>query len=243
MEDFFSSDTETEKSIVFVKKSTLDRLKTGSRSKTKKKNRPELPEFEVSAVYEQKERPKLVSSEEGQMSIAKPTAEDNSIYNLFFRKCYMMKRLKVLYNQNLYKEMINTSKHLILIKNFDPYFFMEFLTPNMHVKVHISQEYKFDEPFKLRVDNPDQYVNLMKAFVIKSRDIKNLIRFGKDIKPKHLNIESGALPNYEFYFQKEINIYDFLNSFGNTPLLVFDCTVVSGSLRFEHRKRITNISL
>jgi len=168
--------------------------------------------------------------------------ENNSIYNTFFRKLKIYRQFKTKYNE--FKSQ-NPTKGVLIIRNFNPYFYMSFMKPNYETVIHIDQYYKFDEPFKIEVTNPSQYSNLIMAFVLHANEIKNIVRIGKDIYPKHLHIteEEFKLCRFRFVYDKQTSFQSLINSLRKNPLLIIDCTQTESTFKPRLERKCIYIPL
>jgi hypothetical protein len=198
------------------------------------------PVISVNTSFEEEENESSEGSDSesfGQMSRIESAAstaqipvEANSPFNVFFRTLDLVTKFRVEYMQTLLAEKIPLTNHLVVLKNFNPYFAMGFLKTNMKVYYYITRRYKFTEPFDVQTDQltDEGYANLVRAFTQKSYLIKNLVKKGYDIKNKHLNIKASdpVMKNFVVEFtsnQPAKNFDAYLRTFGKVPIIIIDC--------------------
>lgn len=194
------------------------------------KNKPKKEEVnqtmlvnEISLLNDMLDDSFITTSNDDEIFVKGINPEDNSPYNLFFRKLNAAYKFRVSYIEAIKKQgKINCQ---ILIKNFDPYFAMGFLKPSFKVTYFITTRYKFSEPFHLNNLTNEEYLNAVKAFTIKAGLIQKLIKQGKDIEKKHLLIDDSSQANENINViatsEKKLNDYLLKNKM---PVIVFDCT-------------------
>jgi hypothetical protein len=159
----------------------------------------------------------------------------NSSYNLFFRKLFLVQRFRSEYLQSLSQSGMDLARHIIIVKNFNPYFAMGFLKPNMKVHYYIQQFYKFEDPFKLNIPDDKTYANVVRAFTRKAGLIKQLIRGGQDIRNYNLIFpaDDPIMKNIEVEFIKNGDITIALKAFGKIPIVIIDCTTLSPTITYK----------
>lgn len=233
--------------------------RTSSPSKTKSISK-EKNSMTISRVFKKKKvknedknnNIRLINHKEADTSISSPQSaapppfinpEDNSVYNIFFRNLRIMNLLRLNYMDQIRQGKLNIKNQVIIVKNFNPYFAMGFLKPNMKVHYYINQFFQFKEPFKIDVQNTKQYSHLIKAFTAKSFLIKKLVRFGHDIYPKHLNITANTLPNFQISYNKEVTLQQLLATYSKVPIIIIDCSDQEGifSVRPDKKNIIIRI--
>jgi hypothetical protein len=163
--------------------------------------------------------------------------ENNSAYNRFFRNLRIMSLLRTNYFEQIVQGKIPVKNNIILVKNFNPYFAMGFLKPNMTVHYYINQYFLFKDPFHIEVNNSKEYASIIKAFTAKKYSIKSKVKFGRDIYKKDLNIAADTLPNFKISFNKEITLQQLLASYSKVPIIIIDCSDQEGIFEIKPEKK------
>lgn len=170
---------------------------------------------------------------------------DNQTYNVFFRILNLMQKYRIEYANSLISNQVPATNQVIIVKDFNPYFAMGFLRPNIRVQYFITKRYHFDKPFSDLFNHldDDHYANCLIAFTLKAQLIKKLVRMNRTIYPRDLIItaQQKALSGISVYTDKMVTLKQFLDTHGKAPILIIDCGIIEKGITMNP-PQVSNIT-
>lgn len=164
----------------------------------------------------------------------------NQTYDLFFRTLKIMETYRLEYALSLLKNKVPVTAQAIIIKDFNPYFAMGFLRPNMAVTYYITKRYKFNKPFSEYFNKVgfEHYLNLIPAFTLRAGLIKKLVRKNRTVNPKDLYITQQEKDkiNFKVVKQEDISLREMLKTYGRAPILMLDASMIGYDFGIHKKK-------
>jgi hypothetical protein len=180
--------------------------------------------------------PGLQSRPQGLKQSLQKSSENSQF--IFFRLLRLVSRYRTEYFEGL-ADVNVPAQPLLLIKNFNPYFVLGFVTPYLHSALVVTKRYKFQPPFHPECNSmtDQEYLNAIRACVLNKALIRQVVRKGDFIRKKHLTVKETT-PKLEVTFANESDFSRFISAKGKVPLIIVDCSdfELSEMLSFKERR-------
>lgn len=164
----------------------------------------------------------------------------NQTYNVFFRVIKIMEMYRIEYALSLLRNKVPITAQAIIIKDFNPYFAMGFLRPNMSVTYYITKRYKFNKPFSdyFNKISYQHFLNLIPAFTLKAALVKKLVKKNHTIAPRDLYVTEKQVQSsgIKVVKQEDISLREMLKTYGKAPVLMLDASMIGYDIGI-HRKK------